>query len=84
MEYSFLTYSRDIKFFMASEILYAKIPTIVKLITTIKYIYATRGFMIVYITADNAFEPVKEDPDFLTLNITFNVCSEDDHEPFIE
>ena len=80
----FDTYSRDIKFSTVSEIEDAKIPTLVKLLKYIKCIYAARGFNIVSIAADNAFEPMKTDPDFVILNIALNVCSADEHEPFIE
>ena len=36
------------------------------------------------IAADDAFEPMKQNSDFIDLKITLNITSEDEHEPYIE
>ena len=62
----FYTYYRDVKFSTVSELEDAKIPTLVKLIKYIKYIYASRGFNIVSIAVDNTFEPLTSSSLILT------------------
>ena len=79
----FVTYSRNVKFCTATALQDASIPTLVKILTTIKAIYAVRKFNITYAAADNAFMPMHEDLDFLKLQITLNVTSEDEHKPYI-
>ena len=79
----FVTYSRDVKFSTATALQDASIPTIVKILTTIKAIYAVRQFNVTYAAADNAFMSMHEDPNFLKLRITLNVTSEDDTNPIL-
>ena len=78
------TYSRVVKFCTASEIHDTEIPTLITILKTIKAIYQVRGFNIISIAVDNAFEPMKQNSDFIDLKIPLNITSEDEHEPYIE
>ena len=80
----FDTCSRVVKFCTASEIQDAEIPTLVIILKTFKVIYQVRGFNITAIATDNAFAPIKENPDFVDLKIPLNTTSEDEHEPYIK
>ena len=61
-----------------------EIPTLVKILTTIKAIYTVRGFNIISIVADNSFTPMKDNLDFVNMNITLNVTSKVEHESYID
>ena len=78
------TYSRVVKFCTASEIHDTEIPTLITILKTKKAIYQVRGFNIIAIATDNAFEPMKQNLDFIDLKIPLNITSEDEHEPYIE
>ena len=76
--------SRVIKFGTATELDSLKMPAYVRTITTILRIYASRGFVVRTIVADNGFAPLLQNNDFLTLGVNLNLTSEDEHEPHIE
>ena len=78
------TYSRVVRFCTASEIHNAEIPTLITILKTVKTIYQDKGFNIIAIAVDNAFEPTKQNPDFIDLKIPLKITSEDEHEPYIE
>ena len=78
------TYSRVVKFCTASEIHDAEIPTLIAILKTVKTIYQVRDFNIIAIAVDNAFEPMKQNPDFIDLKIPLNITSEDEHEFYME
>ena len=78
------TISRVIKLGTATELPDTKAPTIVKALLVIVNMYLARGFRILAIAADYAFEAIRHDEDFAKTNITLNTTSEDEHEPFIE
>ena len=77
-------YSRVVKFCTASEIHDEEIPTLIVILKTVKAIYQVRGFNIIAIAADNTFEPMKQNPEFIGFKIPLNITSEDDHEAYIE
>ena len=79
-----ISYSRDIKFATSTELENARIPTIVKILGIIKVIYFAQGFVVMAIAANNAFEPMRNDVNFVKLAIIFNICYEDEHEPYIK
>ena len=62
-----VTYSKYIKLCTDTEMTEAHIPVLVKLLTTVISIYRSRVFRIGTITADNIFNIIREDPDFITL-----------------
>ena len=82
--YYFITYSRVIKLSTASELEDAKIPTLVKILATIKAIHTVQGFIIIVVVVYNAFVPMKQTPTFVKIQTVLNVTSEDEHEPYIE
>ena len=44
--------------------------------------YASRGFVVKYMWADNQFEPLRED--LLSIGVKLNVCCANEHVPLIE
>ena len=82
---SFLaTISRVIKLGLATELPNTKVLSIVSAQLVIVNTYTTRGFKILAIVADYAFEAIRQDEAFMKTSITINTTSEDEHEPFIE
>ena len=79
-----VSYSRVIKFGITTELVNMKSPAIVVAIILILRVYATRGFRVEFIAADNGFASLQQDEEFLSLQVIMNVTSEDDHEPFSE
>ena len=80
----FDTCSRVVKFCTAIETHDTEIPTLIAILKTVKTIYQVRDFNIIAIAVDNAFEPTKQNPDFIDLKIPLNITSKDEHEPYIE
>ena len=79
-----ISYSREFKFATSTELENAKIPTIVQILDIIKVIYFARGFAVMAIAADNTFESMRNDVNFIKLAIILNIYSEDEYEPYIE
>ena len=46
--------------------------------------YTSRGFTIVAAAADNGFSTLEHNLEFVELQITLNLATKDDHEPYIE
>ena len=78
------TYSYTVKFCTTTELKSAKIPTIIKILTSIIAVHSVRGFSITTVAADNKFALMSQNPDFINPRIILNVTSEDEHEPYIE
>ena len=73
-----LTTSRNLKFGTVEALENRQVPTIVRKLKTIEWLYHQRGFRIVSILADPEFEPLR--PEFPYLNC----CAADEHVPDIE
>ena len=80
----FATYSRHVKFCTALKLDGTKIPTLIEILEVIKTMYAVRGFLVTAVAADNAFEPMRLNPDFILLKNLLNIASKDEHKPYIE
>ena len=50
--------------------------------TTIVGVYRIRGFRVIGIAADYAFEPMEKVEAFQELKVPINVAAEDEHEPY--
>ena len=61
-----------------------KITSIIPIITNITAIYRSRGFRVIAIAADGAFEPMRQNQDVIDLKIDLNICAENEHEPYSE
>ena len=77
------TISRVVKVGSATELPNCKTESIVSALLVIIDTYIARGFSIVAIAADYAFEAIRENEDFMATSIVLNTTSEDEHEPFI-
>ena len=71
------TVFRVVKLGTCTELLNTKIETIVAVLLVIVDTYMSRGFGILVIAADYAFEAVRTNEDFMATSITFNTMSED-------
>ena len=71
-------------FSTATEIQITTIPVLVEILKAIKTEYVARGFIISAIKALNDFSLMKENPNFILLNMALNVTSKDEHKSFIE
>ena len=69
----FATYNHAIKFSTASELEDARIPTLLKLLATMKSIYSVWGFRITAVVVDNVFTPMKQYTIFIKLQMALNV-----------
>ena len=78
------TISRVIKLGSATKLPDMKVGSIVSALITIANVYVARGFRILSVAADYAFEAIRHDEDFVKTKIVLNTISEDEHEPFIE
>ena len=58
--------------------------TTIPLILTVRRVYTSRCFNVLYMSADNAFAPIREDPAFILSDMNLNITSVDEHTPFIE
>ena len=56
--------------------------TLIPLILSVKVIYTSRYFNVLYISVDIAFAPMREDPTFIFSGMDLNIASMDEHEPF--
>ena len=85
----FATYSRIIKFSTALELQNADISSLVKILDTVKAVYVVQGFNVTAAASDNTFAPMREDPNFILLNININIIIiinltfEAEHERFV-
>ena len=79
-----VSHNRVIKFGTTTEFTNMKASSIVSGIILILRIYATRGFRVEFIAADNGFASLQQDEEFLSLQVTMDITSEDEHEPFSE
>ena len=79
-----VTISRVIKLGLATKLINTKIPTIVPALLVIMDQYKARGFNILAIAADYAFEPMRQNEAFTNTGAILNTTSEDEHEPFSE
>ena len=61
-----------------------KIENIVPIVVRIVGIYKSRGFRVIVIATDGAFEPMKNNEEFNELNVTLNICARNEHEPYSE
>ena len=75
------TISRVIKLGSVTELLNTKKPFIVSALLVIVNIYTARGFKILAIAVDYAFDATRQNEDFMLTKITLNITSEDEHEP---
>ena len=78
------TISRVVKLGSATELPNCKVESIVSALLVIIDTYIARGFSVIAVAADYAFEAIRENEDFMATTITLNTTSEDEHEPFIE
>ena len=78
------TISRTIKLGSATELQDTKIKTIVTALLVIIRIYTQRGFKVIAIAADYAFEAMRQNEDFMDTQIELNTTSENEHEPYSE
>ena len=79
-----VTISRVIKLGSATELVDTKIPTIVSALLVIMDQYKVRGFNVLAIAADYAFEPIRQNEALIDTGAILNTTSEDEHEPFSE
>ena len=80
------TMSRAIKLGTSTELSKTKVQEILSALIVVIDINKARGFRILAITADCAFEAIRENEDFIETRIMLNTTSENEHEhePFIE
>ena len=82
---SFLTtISRVVQFASGTEMKSADMSNVVIALTLIVQTYRTRGFIIIPIAADGGFAALRENVDFIKLNIVINITAENEHEPYSE
>eukprot|EP00804_Cyclotella_cryptica_P010564 CCRYP_019864-RA/>CCRYP_019864-RA protein AED:0.30 eAED:-0.33 QI:0/0/0/0.5/1/1/2/0/271 len=77
-----MTISRHIKFGSAGKLDNMSAPTIISHFKVVIGVYASRGFRVTVILADNQFEPMRGD--LANLGAIINVVSRDEHVPEIE
>ena len=78
------TISRIIKLGSCTRLLNTMIETIVPALLVITDTYTSRGFSIMEVAVDYAFEAMRTNQGFMKMSITLNTTSEDEHELFIE
>ena len=78
------TISRVIKLGSATELSNTKIATIDQALLVVINTYTRRGFKVLAIAADYAFEPMRQNEDFMKTGTILNTTSEDEHEPYSE
>ena len=76
--------SRVVRFGTITEMWNLKITSIVTIVIRIVGIYRARGFKVIAIAADGAFEPMKQNDDSVDLKVDLNICAENEHEPYSE
>eukprot|EP00804_Cyclotella_cryptica_P027764 CCRYP_009202-RA/>CCRYP_009202-RA protein AED:0.72 eAED:0.12 QI:0/-1/0/1/-1/1/1/0/1137 len=77
-----MTISRHIKFGSAGKLDNMSVPTIISHFKVVIGVYASRGFRVTVILADNQFEPMRGE--LANLGAIINVVSHDEHVPEIE
>ena len=74
--------SRVARFGTVTKLWDLKITSIVAIVTIIVGIYRARGFKVIAIAVDGAFEPMRNIDDFMDLKVNLNICAENEHEPY--
>ena len=79
-----ITVSRTTKFGYATEMSRATMTNVITAPKVVKCKCNTRGFRIIAIAANNDFKALETNPDFIELNISANLSTDNEHEPYIE
>ena len=78
------TVSKAVKLGTCTELSNTKVPMIVAALLVVVDTYKSRGFTILAIAADYAFEAIRINEGFMATGINLNTTSQDEHEPHIE
>ena len=76
--------SRTVHFGSATELAGTDMNNVVEAIKVVVGKYWYRGFTITAIVADGGFAALHDNVEFIKLDITLNITSEDEHEPYSE
>ena len=58
--------------------------TLTPLVLAVRAVYISRGFNILYISEDNDFVPLRENPTFILTGMNLNITSADDDKSSID